>query len=116
MDITFCDLRRKEVINIADGSRLGRPIDIVFNIRTGKICGIIVPGEANLRLFRPCDDLFIPWQNILRIGEDVVLIEFFQQHRNSRKTCIAITEREFKQDDCRNEEFCGVDNRNNCDK
>ncbi len=107
MDITFSDLRRKEVINIADGSRLGRPVDIVFSARTGKVCGIVVPGEANIRLFRPCEDLFVPWQNILRIGEDVVLIEFFGSCSRNKCKPYAIPAPERRAAECRNEDFAG---------
>ena len=30
IDFTFCELREREVINIADGKRLGRVIDMAF--------------------------------------------------------------------------------------
>ena len=43
-DLTFCELREKEVINIVDGKKLGRILDIAFT-RQGTIVGIIVPGE-----------------------------------------------------------------------
>ena len=75
MEYTFCELKCKDVINIIDGRRLGRIIDMVFNANRGTICGIVVPGERTFHFFRPSEDIFIPWCNILRIGEDVILVE-----------------------------------------
>ena len=45
MDISYNDLRNKEVINLCDGSKMGRITDIVFNSDSGKVVGIVVPGE-----------------------------------------------------------------------
>ena len=75
MEYTFCELKCKDVINIIDGRRLGRMIDLVLNASRGTVCGIVVPGERSFHFFRPAEDIFIPWCNILRIGEDVILVE-----------------------------------------
>lgn len=75
MEYTFCELKCKDVINIIDGRRLGRMIDMVFDANRGVICGIVVPGERTFHFFRPSEDIYIPWRNILRIGEDVILVE-----------------------------------------
>lgn len=75
MEISFCDLKKKEVINIADGKRLGRIVDMVFGIPSGKVCGIVVPGDNSFRLFGKNTDLYIPWNKILRIGNDVILVD-----------------------------------------
>ena len=40
----ICDLRQKEVINSCNCRRLGFVCDIEFDIGTGKIIAIIVPG------------------------------------------------------------------------
>ena len=42
----ICDLRQKEVINIRDCQRLGYVADIDFDVCTGCICQLIVPGPA----------------------------------------------------------------------
>lgn len=86
MEVTFLELRCKEVINIIDGRRLGRIIDILFDTRQGKICGLIVPGERSFSLFRKSDDILVPWKSIIRIGEDVILVEMFLgSHRGGIK-------------------------------
>ena len=73
-DLTFCELREKEVINIVDGKKLGRILDIAFT-RQGTIVGIIVPGEK--KFFKSVsgdESIFIPWKCIVNIGEDTRLV------------------------------------------
>ena len=73
-DLSYCELRRREVINGIDGRRLGHIIDIVFSSESGKIRGIILPyGKRGL--FQKSQDLFVPWQCVQKIGEDVILVE-----------------------------------------
>lgn len=74
-DITFCEMREKEVVNIVDGKKLGRILDMVFT-NSGDVLGIVVPGEK--RIFKNIaggDSLFIPWKCIIKIGEDTILVE-----------------------------------------
>ena len=73
MEITFEQLREKEIINISNGSKLGRIIDLSFDFNSGKISGIVVPGEK--KLFKKSDDIFIPIRQIQKIGDDVILIK-----------------------------------------
>ena len=42
----ICELREKEVINIRDCQRLGRVLDIEFDLHTGVICQLILPGPS----------------------------------------------------------------------
>ena len=72
--MSYCELKRREVINGSDGRRLGHIVDLVFSIDSGKIKGIILPyGKRGL--FSKSQDLFIPWQCVQKIGEDVILVE-----------------------------------------
>ena len=73
MDITFNKLRQKDVINIFDGKKLGRIMDISFDSLSGSILGFVCPGDK--KLFKRSEDLFIPVENIKKIGEDVILIK-----------------------------------------
>ncbi len=74
-ELTFCELRNKEVINVSDGKRLGRIFDMVFTFN-GKVMGIVVPGDRSFfRGIGGVDSLFIPWCNICKIGDDVILVE-----------------------------------------
>lgn len=74
-DFTFCELREREVVNVADGRKLGRIYDISFG-SCGKITGLIVPGEKKLlKNITGADSIFIPWQAVLKIGGDVILVD-----------------------------------------
>lgn len=83
METTFCELKNKEVINVIDGKRLGHIIDMVFEQNCGKILGLIVPGmQKSWNWFKPCDNIFIPFSNICKIGRDVILVELFLNKQN----------------------------------
>jgi YlmC/YmxH family sporulation protein len=70
------DLRQKEVINIPDGKRLGCICDLEIDICDGKVCAIIVPGPSKFfSFFRQERCHVIPWCRIIRVGEDVILVE-----------------------------------------
>ncbi len=69
-------LQKKEVINLCDGCRLGYVCDLEIDLCTGKICSIVVPGEGRwLSLFGKCEDYVIPWCEIKKIGEDIILVD-----------------------------------------
>ena len=72
MELTFNDLRAKEVINTQDGKRLGRVCDLVFCYPENRILGIVVPGGRNFVFKR--EEFFIDLRNVVKIGEDVVLV------------------------------------------
>lgn len=63
------------VINVVDGKALGRIVDIVFSRESSKVIGVVVPGDKGFRLWGKKNDLFVPYDKIIRIGIDVVLVE-----------------------------------------
>jgi YlmC/YmxH family sporulation protein len=69
------DIRQKDVINITNGRRLGTIVDMNFS-PDGRISSIAVPGPFNfVNLFRGTRaDVIIPWESIVKIGEDVILV------------------------------------------
>ena len=81
--MSFSELRMKEVINICDGCRLGRPIDLVF-AEDACIEALVVPGQYSIKNMVKGlrEGIVIPWMKIRRIGDDVILVEldasFFQ--------------------------------------
>lgn len=90
METTFCELRGKEVINVIDGKRLGRIIDIVFETTYGRILGLVVPAyNKGWNIFKNSDDIFIPYNNVCKIGEDAILVEVrVRSNQNcSQKKC-----------------------------
>lgn len=81
--MSFSELRMKEVINVCDGRRLGRPIDLVFT-ENARVEAIVVPGQPSVKnMIRGLrEGIVVPWERIRRIGDDVILVEldtsFFQ--------------------------------------
>lgn len=76
METSFLDLRCKEVINIIDGKKLGHIIDIAISVPNACVLGIVVPGEQSFwNILKPCEPIFIPWNQIRKIGEDTIFVE-----------------------------------------
>lgn len=76
METSFLDLRCKEVVNLSDGRRLGHIIDIAISVANACVIGILVPGEQSFwNILRPCDPIFIPWNQVAKIGEDTIFVE-----------------------------------------
>lgn len=78
--MTFTDLKQKDVVNVRDGKRLGKPIDLVLN-ESACVAALVVPapgGILNL-LKQEKEGCLIPWERILRIGDDVILVELCEQ-------------------------------------
>lgn len=72
------DFKRKEVINIKDGKRLGFVQDVTADFKTGTISEIIVPGNTKIfNIFSSGNELVIPWSSITTIGDDVILVDFW---------------------------------------
>lgn len=74
--VKVSDLRNRDVINIVDGKRLGTICDLDLDLENGRVTAIIVPGASRLfGLFGGGRDYVIPWQSIVRIGVDTILVE-----------------------------------------
>lgn len=102
INLTYCELRKKDVINLVDGRKLGRLIDIIFNIK-GHIEGFVVPGFKKWTLFKASDNIFIRWCDIKKIGEDVILVELRPHSSVSRpKGC----EKDRDRYECGCEDIC----------
>ena len=82
METSFCELKGKEVINIVDGKRLGKIIDIVFDTNCGRVLGIVVPSyNKSWNIFKSSDDIFIPWGSICKFGDDAILVQIFMPNQ-----------------------------------
>ncbi|KAF0820280.1 putative protein YlmC [Bacillus sp. ZZV12-4809] len=75
--VKISEFQMKDVINVADGRKLGNIGDIDININTGKIESVIIGGAGKMLGFFGRDaEIVIPWRNILKIGEDVILVRY----------------------------------------
>jgi YlmC/YmxH family sporulation protein len=87
MQNRIADLRCKEVINICNGDRLGFVDDVLLDTATGKLIAIIVPGPCKcLGLFGRDDDYIIPWECIVKMGEDIILAEVRTEYKKERRS------------------------------
>ncbi|MEK4250481.1 YlmC/YmxH family sporulation protein [Paenibacillus sp. FSL W7-1287] len=79
------DFQSKDVINIVDGKKLGNVSDIELDLRQGKIDAIVVPQLQRMFGFFSStgSEIVIPWRNIVKIGQDVVLVRL-EETKNLR--------------------------------
>ena len=68
-------LQSKDIVNMLDGRNIGNIIDVKIDERTGAIIALVVEPSKKMLSFMSRDaDTEIAWQNIERIGEDVILV------------------------------------------
>ena len=75
--MSFSEIRRKDVVNICDGRKLGKPIDLILN-DSACVQALVVPGRGGglLGFFKPeREGYVIDWSKVRRIGDDVILVE-----------------------------------------
>ena len=77
------DIRKKEIINLCDGSRLGCATDFEINVCDARILALIIHTGTWLG-FGKGESIIIPWENIECIGEDTILVKLESlQQKNS---------------------------------
>ncbi len=69
------DMGYKEVIDLETGARLGYVYDAEIDLETGRVKTLYAPGPARLLgLMGREEDVAIPWENIEKIGDDIILV------------------------------------------
>ncbi|CAM3748435.1 YlmC/YmxH family sporulation protein [Mesobacillus thioparans] len=75
--VKVTEFQVKDVVNVSDGKRLGSIEDFEINLNTGKIEAVVIGSSGKvLGFFGKEDEVVIPWRNILKIGEDVILVRY----------------------------------------
>lgn len=70
------DLQRKDIININDGSVVGRIIDADISELDGSLISLIIEKNRYIKSIFTTDNVVnIKYSQIKRIGSDVILIE-----------------------------------------
>ena len=70
------ELSSKDVISDHDGSKIGRIIDIELDPDTGKIISLqLQNGFRLVSAFSRNNVTDIPWQKIIKIGSDVIIVD-----------------------------------------
>lgn len=68
------NLRAMEVIDIKEGKKLGYITDVKIDCDNNRILSIIIPEEKT-SWFGKTDDIEIPWQDVVKVGLDVILVD-----------------------------------------
>ena len=84
MQLTFRELREKEIVNVVDGRKLGRVCDVVLCYPEYKWIGIVAPSSNSI--FKR-EQVLIEQKNIVKIGEDVILVNLNAKPSGGGKPC-----------------------------
>ncbi|UFU00955.1 YlmC/YmxH family sporulation protein [Radiobacillus kanasensis] len=73
--ITLSELQIKDIIIVEEGRRLGNITDLEIDEERGRITHLVVGNKGKVMgLFGKDEEITIPWDQILTIGTDVILI------------------------------------------
>lgn len=94
MEVSFLELKAKQVINSVDGKCLGHITDVIFDVVTAKALGFIVPqpNQGFWGMFKGGKDIFIPFDCVCKLGVDVIIVELYvdnnhEKHNGKRDNC-----------------------------
>ena len=68
------ELQEKKIISILTGKNIGTIIDIEIN-NTGNIDSLIIEQGRSLFNINKKSDIKVSWEDITKIGEDVILVK-----------------------------------------
>ncbi|AZU61443.1 YlmC/YmxH family sporulation protein [Neobacillus mesonae] len=75
--VKISEFQIKDVVNVSDGRRLGNIGDIEINLTTGRIEAVVISGSGRmLGFFGKEEEIVISWKNIIKIGQDVILVRY----------------------------------------
>lgn len=85
MVVKISDLKARDVVNVVDGQRLGPIKDVDIDLAEGKVTALILPGANRfLGVFGREQEIVVPWNKIVKIGMDVILVEVPGYHTPRR--------------------------------
>ena len=67
------DLQNKDIVNINNGSKIGKIIDVLINIE-GNMEALVVQKNKIINVFSNNAEFEIKWNQIKKIGDDVILV------------------------------------------
>ena len=86
--MTICDLKQKEVINIKDCKRLGFVGDVDFDMKTGCMTALIVPGPGCICGFLGREkEYIIPFCDICQVGNDIIVVDVKEKNVEEKVKC-----------------------------
>ena len=71
------ELWRKELVDLNEGSFWGPAgkADLVIDESNGKIHSLLLPGNIGFFGLGYSEDISIPWQAVIKIGKDAIIID-----------------------------------------
>lgn len=79
------DISSKDVINDENGERLGKIGDLEIDGASGRILYVYIYRSFKfLNWFNNKDIIQIPWKNIIKIGNDVIIVENGQNYKEDK--------------------------------
>ena len=91
--VSLSVLCEKDIISVSTGQNIGRADDIEFSEKTATVENLVVFGRPKLfGLLGRGKDIRIPWNDVITVGRDVILI-------NSREINITDKHGNIKVDD-----------------
>ncbi len=72
----------KEIIDMEKGERMGvlGQTDLEINENTGHIEALLIPNLKWFGFKRQGEELRVPWNNIKKVGLDMIIIDMQQHH------------------------------------
>lgn len=70
------EIEEKDVINVVTGERVGYVSSLRIDVNSGQITAVAVAPAQRLMSFfsKEEESVVIPWNQILKIGEDVIIV------------------------------------------
>lgn len=70
------ELEKKDIINIRDGKKIGKIVDVEFDVQNGYLIKFIIESSNIIKsIFSSNEELTIKFSQIKKMGEDVILID-----------------------------------------
>ncbi len=73
--LKISELTRRDIVNLADGAKLGAIKDIQLDPETGAIKAFVLQSPRKYGLLHVGKDMVVPWENIKKIGLHTILVE-----------------------------------------
>ena len=76
--MNLSEFQNKDVINIKDGKKIGNIVDCKVDLENGLIIGFLIEPIRGVFSFRGNNKIEIEYKNISKIGEDVILVNYYE--------------------------------------
>ena len=69
-------IRSMEVVDVSTGSKLGYVRDYKIDLSTNRVVSLFLPSNSKGWFSRE-EDIEIPWEKVVKIGVDVLIVEAY---------------------------------------